>query len=335
MINDRPIGDVIELAIQEVLQGKDISGYGTPKRIVDLGRAVAHHAVTMLAFELPRPKSRTDFTIRGSESGNPCHRQLMYKWYRPELGHPPYGFTQDKSLPLKFNLGNYIEEMIIFLMEEAGLRVSHRQHEVRWKIVSETKHQWSVVGHMDLILKHADYNYLIDVKSAADVSFKKYVKEGLKDETDAFGYRNQLLSYYVASPVSLDGAGFLFVNKHDGRIRYCEMDVDTTDLLDHEAKLERIALDAERTIYNRELPDRLEPVETVFGEELCVNCKYCPFKFACWKDRLSIYKASTRIVQIVDDRRKSRASSLKEVDTKTIQEYVRDEDGLPLEAKGD
>jgi hypothetical protein len=244
----------------------------TAHGIVRLAKNIATHTLDMVNHRPITPKDPTLKSIRMSELGEPCLRKLMYKWYHPSLGQAPYSEAPHPYLPVKFTYGDYIEELTLFLAQEAGHEVRDRQKEVITK--RRTPYSWYAVGHMDAVIS----NVIVDVKSAADVSFKKYQREGLTEDNDTFGYRWQLDAYALAE--DNPNRAFLFTNKHDGEIHVVDRSGEI--FLDIEGRIDEIGTAADLFLGTSGLPDRRETVKLPEGEKLDTVCSYCAFKWACY-----------------------------------------------------
>lgn len=224
-------------------------------------------------------------SLRLSNLGKPCLRQLWYSINTPELGEKLSGATR-----IKFLIGDITEYVILFLAELAGHTVTDFQKEVSLN---------GVRGHIDARLD----GELVDVKSASPYSFKKF-ESGLRAEDDSFGYLDQLGSY---GAVDRDKrAHFLVLDKVLGKLH-----LDTHDLpeVNYEEKIKSTRL----------LLDRNEPPERGFSDEpdgksgnrkLCVNCSYCEFKDTCWPGlRVIPYANGPRFLTVVRREPKPRDSA--------------------------
>lgn len=227
----------------------------------------ANRLANHLAERLVREKREA--TLRMSNIGKPCERQLWYEMNTPEEGEPlrPETF-------MKFLYGDIIEELVLFLAELAGHEVTGRQDEQE---VSGIK------GHRDAVIDGT----LVDVKSASSFSFKKFKAEnGLTPEGDGFGYLTQLQSYLEAAQEddavqNKTQAAFLVVDKGLGHLALDIKERDTT--VNWPEFFER----KKQIISSEVVPERGFEDE-VFGasgnKKLGFNCSYCPFKKTCWPD---------------------------------------------------
>lgn len=200
------------------------------------------------------------FTLRMSNLGK-GDRQL---WYDKHLGRPegaiaPYTF-------IKFIYGELVEQLVLFLAELSGHKVTSKQEKVELNGIS---------GHID-----ADVDGVTtDVKSASSHGFRKFAQKTLMDD-DPFGYIEQIAGYSKARDT--DGA-FLAVDKVTGHLAYLPY---TKEELDGVRIVERIE-HMKKVIESPEPPPRChsDVEEGKSGNRvLGVNCSYCDHKFECWKD---------------------------------------------------
>lgn len=221
-------------------------------------------------------KDYADHTIRMSELGTPCLRQLMLKWYHPEYGLPPYTYTPDPTLGVKFGYGTLIEEFVLTLAECAGHLVSDRQAKVELTLPG---FPWKAAGSIDALVDGT----LVDVKSTSKFAFDKYRKEGFTETNDTFGYSYQLNGYkcgLVEGGYKISEANFLMVEKETGRIQIVPpLPMKRADV---EERIRTVAKAAEMYQRTGTLPSPL-PVKThTYGKALDVACSYCQFKHACF-----------------------------------------------------
>ncbi len=203
-------------------------------------------------------------TIRMSQLGAKCNRQLWYKINVPELAEalPP-------EARIKFLFGDILEEFLLFLAEEAGHDVKGRQD------VLEIE---GVRGHRDAAIDGT----LVDAKSASSYSFAKF-KDHLRWEDDAFGYIDQLGAYLEGSQgdpliTNKDEAAFLVIDKTLGKIT---LDIHPKRDIDYKEKVR----DKRRIVNSPVVPPRAffdKPEGKSGNRKLGVECSYCSFKETCW-----------------------------------------------------
>lgn len=203
-------------------------------------------------------------TLRFSNLGTNCERQLWYKVNQPERGEP-----LPPEARLKFLFGDILELKLLFLAEEAGHTVEYIQHELEIN---------GVKGHIDAVID----GVLIDCKSASSISFNKFAS-GKLIENDPFGYIDQINAYHFAAlasnlPVDPDRMGFLVIDKTLGKI--C-LDMHKPNGVDYYKRIE----EKKDVVASAELPKRAyfdEPDGKSGNRKLGTNCGYCDFKFLCW-----------------------------------------------------
>ena len=197
--------------------------------------------------------------LRLSNLGTKCSRKL---WYT--INTPGRAIPLPAPARIKFLFGDILESLLFFLAKAAGHDVSDQQKRVEINGV-----QGSMDGRID--------GHLVDAKSASSFSFKKF-EEGLKEETDAFGYLTQLSSYARAD--GGDEASFLVIDKTLGKIV-----LDTHRITRPKEYFERLA------DQRREMLALPKPPPRGFGDtpegssgnrKLGVECGYCEFRKECW-----------------------------------------------------
>lgn len=202
-------------------------------------------------------------TLRMSNIGRPCERQLYYE-VNGEEGEP-----LPPEAHLKFMYGDVLELLMLFLAEASGHDVQGTQDEQEIE---------GIKGHRDAVIDGT----IVDVKSASTFSFRKF-EEGTLAENDSFGYIDQLQSYLYAGQADdkvtdKDRGAFLVVDKTLGHI--C-LDI-------HERKnvpYDKIFRHKKDVVSRTEIPDRgFEPVPDgkSGNEKLATNCSYCQFKRSCY-----------------------------------------------------
>lgn len=221
----------------------------------------AQALATALAPRLIREKREP--TLRMSNIGKPCERQLWYDINRAEESE-----TFRPETYLKFLYGDILEELLLFLAEKAGHRVEGRQDKLSIA---------GIVGHRDAIID----GVTIDVKSASSYSFTKF-SNGLTPEGDGFGYLGQLKSYVLAGkddPLVTDKrrGGFFVIDKTLGHI-CLDLHNFESDPLEpmYEYKKEMVAKDTPPERGFEPIPDGKSG-----NMKLGINCSYCSFKELC------------------------------------------------------
>lgn len=220
-------------------------------------------------------------SLRLSQIGKP-DRQLWYGINTPELAEPLSPETR-----MKFLYGDIIEEMVLWLAQEAGHEVTDQQKTVEIN---------GVEGHIDCLVD----GVLVDVKSSSTPGMHKFRDGNLYFE-DSFGYLEQLSSYGFA--LGQSRGAFISVDKTLGHI-----EVNQYELLRKNYNEE---IDRKRYFLSKNIPpDRCysdEPMGKSGNRKLGVGCSYCPFKHTCWpKLRTFLYSSGpvflTDVVRLPDVR---------------------------------
>lgn len=231
---------------------------------------------------------KKEFTLRMSNIGRPCVRQL---WL--EKNFPDEQIQFSAANILKFNFGDLTEEYLIFLAELAGHKVEGRQTEVSLA---------GIKGHRDVVID----GMICDIKSASSYSFQKF-KDHLTPEKDAFGYITQLLSYLETAqddPIVTikDKAAFLVFDKQHGHI--C-LDIHERD---PDFDWENFYEERKKIVNGQDIPDRtFTPKPDGYknnktkefipngNEYLDINCSYCSMKNKCYDNiRVFLYSNGPR-----------------------------------------
>lgn len=231
--------------------------------IAQLGVAIAMK--TKSAFER-EPRDRTAAKVLyASEIGKPCIRQIWYGYYHPELAEP-----LPASAKTKFLYGDILEEYVLMLAKAAGHTVEDEQKPVEVPLTRG----WKIRGRMDARID----GVIVDVKSCSSYSYKKF-KEGLNDNNDSFGYRQQLSVYTALEPAATP-QGFLAIDKQNGHVGY--FPADYVPVGDKAETIIDVLEDGPHSGPKRAfipVPDGKSG-----NEKLCVECSYCAFKQHCWND---------------------------------------------------
>jgi len=179
---------------------------------------------------------------------------------------------------LKFLFGHVIEQLLLFLVKEAGHIVEHCQAEVSVD---------GVKGHLDAVID----GVVVDVKSASPIGFEKFSKGKIFEE-DHFGYVAQLAGYAdVLTPD--EPAAWLAMDKVSGELaltwlpRHVIADNKPADRIRHQKEI----LDGPLP------PICYSPVADgkSGNEKLATPCSYCGHKGTCFPDaRLFLYSNGPR-----------------------------------------
>ena len=182
-----------------------------------------------------------------------------------------YAFNDKKKrsipsqLKLKFFFGNLVESFLLFLVQEAGHKVTDRQKEV---VID------SIKGHIDAKID----GVVVDVKSASDFGFKKF-KENTLFVDDPFGYVGQLSGYIQAE--GGDSGYFLAYNKNTAEMSLLELDELT--MIDAQKRIATL----KKVMKQKNAPERCyaDKAEGKSGNRIVnSNCTFCDYKHECWSD---------------------------------------------------
>ncbi len=241
----------------------------------------AENIKTLLRQRLAK-REPIDNPLRFSSLGRP-DRQLWYmakKYPSEELSAKTY---------FKFLYGDIIEQMILFLVKEAGHTVEHEQGEVSVD---------GVQGHIDAVID----GVVVDVKSASPIGYTKFVKQEVTTN-DTFGYAQQLAGYaQVLTPD--ERAAWLAFNKVNGDI--CISPLSSSIIKDypvHDRITHLKAVIASDTPPLRCYPDEEDGKSG--NRKLATGCSYCAYKHTCWPElRTFVYSNGprylTKVVRVPD-----------------------------------
>lgn len=219
--------------------------------------AFGHSLASVVKQKLSREETKP--ALRMSNLGTKCLRKLWYSINRPEKAIP-----LRPEARLKFLYGDIIETLILWLAKLAG-------HEVKGE--QDTLDIGGVKGHRDAIVD----GITVDVKSASAYSYRKF-EEGLKPDTDAFGYLDQLGAYSYAGKTGRESA-FIAVDKTLGHIH-----VDKHEGL-AEKDYGQLVEERKAVVAQPEPPPRGyfdEPDGKSGNRKLAMECGYCDFRKECW-----------------------------------------------------
>ena len=256
--------------------------------LVDRGGEVPDELTQRFAEELAgivkdrlSEKKREPY-LRLSNLGTKCDRKLWLEIRHPELAEPLGPTTK-----LKFLIGDLHEAILLFLAEAAGHAVEGAQDQIDIE---------GVKGHRDAVID----GVLTDVKSASSFSFKKF-EDGLKEDTDAFGYLTQINSYLEGSqddPIVTEKgkAAFLASDKTLGKIT-----LDVHEKSDEDIR--ELARQKKEMLEKDDMPARGysdEPDGKSGNRKLGVACSYCSVKEACWPNlQTYLYSNGPRFLTVV------------------------------------
>jgi len=232
-----------------------------PRDLEELGKAMASHIGNAFA------KRENKRVLRGSAMGTKCDRKLWYS-----VNSEGDGEDMEPHTLIKFLYGHLLEELVLFLAQEAGHKVERRQAEVD---VSGVK------GHIDGVID----GVLVDVKTANSRGMSKFKNNGLLED-DPFGYLPQIDFYREglkddATVTDRDTVAFLAIDKELGHLRLDKYDRSAVPLgRVGQETANRVALVSRPAVPNR----GHFPVPDGKSGNLVLDtpCRYCAFKKECW-----------------------------------------------------
>lgn len=241
--------------IYERIKKKD--GWFTDELAKDFSQEVARRLQIQFNEDKGPP------TLRLSQMGPKCPCALWHSIRKPHLAErlPPWA-------EVKYAYGHIIEALALVLIKASGHTVLGEQDEV---FVDGVK------GHRDCVIDGC----IVDVKSTSSRGFTKF-KDGTLDQSDDFGYLDQLDGYLVGSLKDdlvrvKDRAYILAIDKQLGHIA----------LYKHHIREEHIR---NRIKEYKNIVDLPEPPECTCksikdGEsgnmKLDLTASYSPYKYCC------------------------------------------------------
>lgn len=196
-------------------------------------------------------------TNRASSAGHPCLKYLIYsrtKWNERQ--------PHDVFLQMIFEGGNFIEDMALREIQDAGFRVIEQQRSFEWQ-------QFELTGHLDAKILHPETNEPIplEVKGLSPFEWEKLnsIEDFLQSKKHYIrGYVTQL-SLYMLSPGNESELGFFYIkNKLNYQPKVIWLHQDYTYAEDILKKLEKI---------NKHIKDNTLP-EGINDYDICNRCGF-------------------------------------------------------------
>lgn len=246
--------------------------YGSPRAVNVtalslMGKNSAMHVADMISKPI---KVRPEKTLYASELGK-CPRALWYDLHGTHATEPISG----KAL-IKFSYGDIVEEMFLYLAEEAGHKVELRQFGVETVL----DNGWTVKGRIDAAID----GVIVDVKSAGSRAYQKFTGGYLDNKDDSFGYNYQL-GFYTEVMNPPVGSMYWAVNKETADSTLCVPD-DVEALNQAKYISEQLELREEGSLelsYSgfscHEIPKGLTSSRVI-----PVQCSYCQHQKHCYRN---------------------------------------------------
>lgn len=258
------------------IQGLISEGFsGSTEWTTILGHAMATEVAKKFSLE----ERVGNHYLRPSNLGDKCDRKLWLGMQQP---------GDEEELPpearMKFLFGDILEELLLALAAVSGHTVTAQQKEVSL---------FGITGHIDSVVD----GVLLDVKSASSIAFGKF-QDHLSASRDSFGYLSQLGFYLEACQnepelIDKDRAAFLVIDKTLGKL--C-LDIHARDTLQKDWA--GIVARRRAALASLDMPKRgyLPEEDGKSGNlKLGVECSYCNFKHACYKNlRTFLYSTGPR-----------------------------------------
>ncbi len=252
----------IETLVEDIQNVFQLPHEFAPERAERFGQRLA----TLVKTKIEEDSSGWQPRLRMSNLGTKCDRKLWYSIHEAANRWPI-----EVSARIKFLYGDILEQLLLFLAEEAGHTVAGCQDLVEID---------GVRGRRDAIID----GVLVDVKSAATQSFKKF-EQGLTYAEDDFGYLDQLFAYLEACQddprlVDKNRAAFLVIGKELGHI---VLDVHNRPDISY-----RTMVSVKRGVTNQASPPPRryedEPEGASGNRKLSTVCSYCDWRHVCWPE---------------------------------------------------
>lgn len=215
--------------------------------------------------------TRTPNALYASEVGAPCDRKLWYKVNGTERDAP-----LDVATILKFSMGFMMEELLLWLMTQAGYEVTGEQESIIFDTDMPTG--WVIRGRQDAVID----GHKVDVKTASKYGMKKFKNVNALLADDAFGYIPQIGVYsYNKAAGAYDDGYFLVANKETGELELLCLDGETIENMmpDLHEKVANVTAAAPP----ERMPDYCSTRKDK-EKQLSFNCGFCEYKGTCMDD---------------------------------------------------
>lgn len=204
--------------------------------------------------------------IGASGLGEECERKIQYNFTSPEKKSLP-----EPRMVRIWKLGDLIETYLEKLIRDARFDLVTEDdlgNQFGFKLADG-----AIQGHVDGILRDGpkimEYPALLELKSAKDSSFKKFVKHGLANQSAQ--YYAQVQTYQRCMGL-LNPALWIVMNKDTSEI-YAE-------LVTHNPSFASSLIDKAERILEASKKGFILPRE--YNDKNNWHCKYCDFKDECW-----------------------------------------------------
>lgn len=264
-------------------------------RLANFGVNVAGHLQQSMEEQTPRP-ARMGSVLYPSDIGKPCLRQIWYKHHTPAVASRITAPTE-----IKFFMGDFGEELLLYLAKEAGHKVEREQEQVEYE-VSGIK----IRGRIDAVID----GHIVDVKTTSPLSFGMWNGKTLNESTDKFGYSWQVNAYRFNpdyEPMLRQRSYLFLLDKQNGNLGLAEVPSFTRPIFERRIRAIAQGLDEPfpppRAFAAEARAKQPNPIH------LNIACQYCEFNRECWKE-YDITKVARKgkVVWIVAEKEGGRAN---------------------------
>ncbi len=191
--------------------------------------------------------------IGASIIGSECMRQIWYEY----KGYK--GIEVPTKTRRTWSIGKRLEGLVIDWLQEAGIEIYDLEN-INPFISKFPNFQ----GSIDALIKFNNKEYILEIKTAKDASFKLFLKKGLKEWN--FQYYCQIQSYMGMG--CYDSAFILVLNKDNSEL---SDELITFDSVVYERLKEKAQI----------ISEYKEPPGRINNSPIWFQCKMCKFNKVC------------------------------------------------------
>ena len=204
-----------------------------------------------------RVEPKRDY-VGASGIGNPCERSI---WYDYHVGNTaPIEPRRQRTL----DIGKALEGLVLDALDAAGF-VVYRPSKDNNFLTCVDYQLPKFRGHADAALFMEDEDYLLEIKTAKDSSFKLFQKKGLRTWYPA--YYSQVQAYMGMT--GIHQAYVIAINK------------DTSELHDECVSFDEVHYESLRKKAKKIIELVEEPPEKISNSPLYFQCRICSHRKAC------------------------------------------------------
>lgn len=209
------------------------------------------------AISVKADKEASRNYLGASILGEECARKLWYTYHTPRR-------ILDPRVNRIFQLGHILEDYMVKLLRDAGLKVFCEDENGDQFGFTEGK----IAGHIDSVLLGVPWNdepFLAEFKTANSKRFKQFKDKGCEATEIKYFVQCQIYMHKM----SLEHCLFMVINKDTQELYY-----------------EYIALDqevAERYLLRgHEIVESQLPPNRKYNKKTFYKCKFCDYSETCW-----------------------------------------------------